>query len=52
MRRLSQIGAGTTGWRSDLETHGSKQSIGTFVIGAILALVMFAGIILLLWALA
>lgn len=52
MRRLSQIGARSTGWRSDLETHGSRQPMGTFVIGALVAFAVFAGIILTLWALA
>lgn len=46
MRRLSQIGAGSTGWRSDLETR-SNQSIWGFLAGALIAAAAVAGII---WA--
>lgn len=47
MRRLAQVGSGTTGWRSDLETHGTKQSTGIFLVGLLVALAVLAGLVLL-----
>lgn len=46
-RRLSQIGGWTTGWRSDLES-GSGQSIGSFILSVIVAIVLVAGLIFLI----
>lgn len=47
MRRLSQIGGWTTGWRSDLES-GSSQSIGSFILSVVIAIVLLAGLIVLI----
>ena len=40
-RRLSSIGGVTSGWRSTLET-GRDQSLGTFVVGVLIAAGVFA----------
>ena len=39
-RRLSSIGGVTTGWRSTLES-GRDQSLGTFVVGTLIAAGIF-----------
>ena len=50
-RRLSSIGGVTTGWRSTLET-GRDQSLGTFLVGVLIAAGIFALIGFLLFAFA
>lgn len=46
IRRLSSIGAVTTGWRSSLETN-RHQSLGSFVIGSLIAGAAFIGLVFL-----
>jgi hypothetical protein len=42
-RRLSSIGRTTSGWRSSLETgRDTGQSLGTFIVGALIAAGVFA----------
>ena len=43
-RRLSSIGAGTTGWRSSLETN-PRQSFRSFVGQLLIAAAVFAAIV-------
>jgi hypothetical protein len=46
LRRLSSIGGTTTGWRSTLESD-PRGSLGTFVVGALIAGAVVAGLMFL-----
>lgn len=47
IRRLSSIGGKATGWRSSLETN-PHESLGSFVIGSLVAGAAFIGLVILL----